>query len=115
MCIANFDSATQRSTLRKEPSLSLGRRYDWAKWYVLVYLCLLVSHDYCYCVFSKIVRNYLLPFRLYTEELEEFNEIIEPHENISSSGNETEDVEMSFTVRKNVTLVCVWWTVSISS
>jgi hypothetical protein len=69
MSVGNFVSATQCSALRKEPSLSHGSavlvdvmagRGD----YVLIYLCLLVSREYCYC-FSKIVRNYLLLFRLY--------------------------------------------------
>jgi hypothetical protein len=56
MSVGNFFSATQRSALRKEPSLSHGSavmvdvmagRGD----YVLVYLCLFVSREYCYCVF----------------------------------------------------------------
>jgi hypothetical protein len=70
MSVGNFVSATQRSALRKEPSLSHGSavlvdviagRGD----YVPVYLCLLVSREYCYCVFSKIVRIYLLLVLLY--------------------------------------------------
>jgi hypothetical protein len=56
--------------MRKEPSLSHGSavlvnvmagRGD----YVLVYLCLLVSREYCYCFSCKIIRIYLLLFRLY--------------------------------------------------
>jgi hypothetical protein len=59
MFVGNLVSATQRSTLRKEPSLSHGSvvlvdvmagRGD----YVLVYLCLLVSREYCSCVLVKL-------------------------------------------------------------
>jgi hypothetical protein len=59
MSVGNFVSATHRSSLRKEPSLSHGSAVlvdvmaglgD----YVLVYLCLLVSREYCYCVLVKL-------------------------------------------------------------
>jgi hypothetical protein len=70
MSVGNFVSATQRSALRDYPSLSpdsavlvdvMAGPGD----YVLVYLCLLVSREHCYCVFRNIVRIYLLLFRLY--------------------------------------------------
>jgi hypothetical protein len=57
--VGNFVSATQRSALRKEPSLSHGSavlvdamagRGD----YVFVSLCVLVSREYCSCVLVKL-------------------------------------------------------------